>query len=209
MLMCYEHHKKTDNEEKYKVPDLQNMKADHEAKFTNIADKINDEITDKSEKDQAIECETLKSLDEVLGWEYAEEDLAEALKDAKWAFAAISSLPKSTRQLLNIIVERLEELPSRKRSWKGYRYSEDVLLFLLSEVTKIEEPKLQRHIELMQGYGLVSFWEQMWDFEARVSVRDFPEAMMSFADLREYCKRTGIPTEEFVVNLRFDLLDKI
>ena len=207
LLLCYEHHKKTDDEVKFPVGSLQQMKADHEAKFTNIADKIADEITDQSGVEVATNCETLATMSEVLNLGYEAEDLQCAISDMKWVFGQLISLPKRTRQLLSLIVSRLPEQRKPKRFWRDYRYGEHVLLFVLSEVSNIEEVKLQRHIELMEGYGLVSFWEHSWDFEARVTVRDFPEGFIAFADILEFSKRTGVSLNKIFVDLRFDVFD--
>jgi hypothetical protein len=40
VLMCYEHHVATNDVDKYKVSDLQKQKAEHEKKFTNIEDEL-------------------------------------------------------------------------------------------------------------------------------------------------------------------------
>jgi hypothetical protein len=40
VLMCYEHHVATNDVAKYKVIDLQRLKAEHEAKFMNIEDRL-------------------------------------------------------------------------------------------------------------------------------------------------------------------------
>lgn len=46
MLMCYDHHVVTNDEETYTVPVLKQMKADHEAKFTNPEVAMLKAITD-------------------------------------------------------------------------------------------------------------------------------------------------------------------
>src|SRR2546423_768764 len=52
MLMCYPHHVETNNVATYPVGRLQQMKADHEAKFTDIVQKMQYSIEDHTKKDK-------------------------------------------------------------------------------------------------------------------------------------------------------------
>lgn len=206
MLMCYEHHVKTNNVDEYSVERLKQLKKEHEDKFTDITEKISDGITNKSSSATASECSSIAKLNELLKYDYHDEDLELALADAKWLYQRISSLPYRTRQLLSIILSKLtqKKIPARH----GYRYYDSVSAFEVAETCYIEMTLLAEHVEVMWGYGIAAFWPREFDQPASISLRDTPNGYLEIADLRMFSELAGVPLDALVVELRFDLLDK-
>lgn len=65
MLLCYDHHQVTNNVAKYPVADLQKMKAEHEAKFTDPEAKMLQAIEDQTKAVVATPPKSLRKMDAV------------------------------------------------------------------------------------------------------------------------------------------------
>ena len=80
LLLCYEHHVATNNVQAYPVERLREMKALHEAKFSDVAEKMRVSIQDHTKKDKVRSPQTLHRFMTVVGWsQYEGEDLASLL----------------------------------------------------------------------------------------------------------------------------------
>jgi len=67
MLMCYPHHKETDDVGTYAVARLQEMKATHEAKFTNVIRKMQMSVKDQTERGRILPQRRCRELVRSLG----------------------------------------------------------------------------------------------------------------------------------------------
>lgn len=106
MLMCHEHHKVTDDMSVYTVKRLQEMKATHEAKFTNIVEKIRASIVDQTKLSEVAPAASLGRINEVLAWNNSPEELLETAKEVADFAARLRKLPLRTKELVTVIVER-------------------------------------------------------------------------------------------------------
>ena len=77
MLMCYEHHKVTDDVKNFPVPKLEKIKTDHETRFSSPDRAILQRLTDWTLADEPKQVKNLRHLDEALGWNTSDHDLRE------------------------------------------------------------------------------------------------------------------------------------
>ncbi|MFC9449164.1 hypothetical protein ACFTSE_23715 [Bacillus cereus] len=199
MLLCYEHHKATDNTEVYTVEKMQEMKAKHEAKFKNLFDDMNKRlITDITKNQEFTPPSSLASIKSVLKWTICEEDTQGAIED-------LTAIVNQT--LMKIIPEgrvvfctMLERLDGRF-----------VLLDEVQGVLNLSGNQMSKNIDELIKYGLIT--EPFQDhyitgcrgYVCEIKEMDPWDAIWS--DLKEYCSITGIKLEDLIVNLKFNLLD--
>jgi hypothetical protein len=94
MLMCYGHHVITNDVEQYSVSKLKDMKANHEAMFSDPAVAMVRVLEDETAKTESREARSLKRLNDVLAWDLDDDQLEESAK------------------LLNGLASRLKNLPN-------------------------------------------------------------------------------------------------
>ena len=208
MLMCYPHHVKTNNVDKYTVQILKKLKGDHEAKFTDIAGKIERSIQDKSAAKTLIASVSLKSINKTLEWGLDEAELKETLAEVAWASERLRMLPHRTRQMLAIIISRLERVDLRWASGQKWRYEHRIMADEISKACDIELEKVRTHVEIMEKYGIGALETDEWgDVLPRIRLNETPAEWFIWGDIREFCDRDKTPLHAIVEELRFDLLD--
>lgn len=105
MLMCYEHHKITDDVEQYSVERMREIKYLHEAKFSNIERLIGDEIVDLSKMDTPKYPDNIRRINIALQWNLSNDELLESKKGFNDLLDKLTKLTRETRQVLAIILQ--------------------------------------------------------------------------------------------------------
>ncbi|EOO11237.1 hypothetical protein EXW39_28970 (plasmid) [Bacillus mycoides] len=199
MLLCYEHHKTTDNTEVYTVKKMQEMKAKHEAKFKNLFDDMNKKlITDITKNQEFTPPSSLTSIKSVLKWTICEEDTQGTIE-------ALTDIVNQT--LIKIIPEgrvvfctMLERLDGRF-----------VLLDEIQGVLNLNNNQMGKNIDELKKYRLITEPFQDYfitDCSGHVcEIKEMDPWDKIWFDLKEYCSITGIKLEDLIVNLKFNLLD--
>ena len=206
MLMCYEHHRVTNDVVKYTVPILKGMKQVHEAKFTDIAAAMGKAIEDQAAKTVIKPAQSLSSISTTLNWGLDAEQLKIVIEDAVWAATQIRSLPIATRQLLTVIVSRMERITLQRGNLK-YRYNTNVLHHEISQACHLSDAELVSQVQILEKYGIASGHEEDDDVPAHIRMLNCPNEWDIWGDLREFSTLKRIPVEAFTEDLRFDLLD--
>lgn len=211
MLMCYKHHKKTDNVMKFPVDKLREMKNDHEAKFVNIEQKMLDRIrgvTDHTKILKASPPTSLAVISRKLKWQLSKRERlnrAAALADM---VRRLEKVPVPTRQLMQVIVERAE--------WDRY----DTPHALFNEVRDacgLSKLQFAGHLKTLVKYKLIS----EPDFDESYLPNLYPSSIWAedigevsdyggwyvWDDIRKFCDEHDIDLASFVVRLQFDQLD--
>jgi hypothetical protein len=207
MLMCYPHHKETDDAGTYPVARLQEMKATHEAKFTDVVRKMQMSVEDQTKKDRILPPKTMSKLNKALGWNVSQSELEETMKEAVQLAEALRKLPRDARQLLAVIVERVFHVYDPE---EGY-------VVPASEIERVTSLPLRDMRGLMQmliRYRFVFVDDPLHDDETGEYIdasmrlgRKGLEWRSFWEDLVKFCKMTKIPIEHFIVDLRFDAFD--
>lgn len=205
MLMCYKHHVKTNDVKSHPTPVMQQMKADHEAKFTDIIGKIEKAIIDKAAIRKGAGSCTLLSFNKVLDWEHGPEELKACLDDLDWTLERLRKLPERTRQLFSIAAARLARVAVAKKG--TYRYDMKVLADEVAEACDIEPQEVVKHLLIIDKYELGHLDNYDEDEPAFIKFRDAPSGWFVIGDIVEYCKKADIHLDAVLVELKFNLLD--
>lgn len=206
ILMCYPHHVKTHDVEKYSVATLKEMKARHEVRFTDVAQTIENAITDHGTKTVAGKAVTLKRWNDVMGWDGSPDILEHSVRGIGWTAHQLHQLPTLTRQLLTVIVGRLNKLCTRG---KNYDYERDVLVKEIAEATRLRVADVLDHVRIMEKYRIAEVQEREDENGLRLDIhmREYPDGGFFLGEFKEYCARTQLPLSALIEELRFDLLD--
>ncbi|HDR4448814.1 TPA: HNH endonuclease [Bacillus cereus] len=199
MLLCYEHHKTTDNTEIYTVEKMQEMKANHEGKFKNLFDDMNKRlITDITKKQEFCPPNSLTSINNVLKWGICEEDLQGTIEGL--TTIVNQSLQKIIPEGRIVFCTMLERLSGKY-----------ILLDEIQGVLNLTSYQMGKNIDELIKYGLITEPFQDYFFTGCrgpvCEVKEMDPWDKIWSNLKEYCNITGIKLEELIVNLKFDLLD--
>lgn len=195
MLMCYEHHQITNNVEKYPVERLKKIKATHEEKYTNVEDKIFKSITDKTKEVKALPHTNLIRINESLDWNLKGEELEEVTNHIKDFIDILVKIPENSRRVYTIMVER----------HTTSRMDHVVNPEELEEAAHLSSKEVQKHIRILERYGLTSSWYMNFDDVPEVRINNINDWDISI-QLFDFCKKEKIDPTKLFVQLNFSLL---
>ncbi|MEW4239327.1 hypothetical protein Q0N51_10115 [Priestia megaterium] len=191
LLLCHEHHKETDNVEKYTVDVLKNIKEEHENKFKNILNDISASALKDITKGQVIFYpSTLSSFNEELKWGNEEGEIQATLEIMKIEIAKLQKLTKKTRSVFCTMIER-----SKKNKF---------LVSEIQEVLGISDKEYFKQISFLTKDKLI--YEVEFDDDNYYCELNIPEGWEMWRDVKKYCKQRKIDLEDVIVDLRFDSL---
>lgn len=194
LLLCYEHHRVTNNVKEYPVKKLQKMKKQHESKFKNLLKDMNKSmIADITKKQEIILPKSLDSMNEILKWYHNENELQSAVDLMCSAIRVLTKITPETRAVFLVMLDRSEKgefVYNDVRTALEFSQDEmDMYLGLLIEKGLVTEPEnVGDHREWISKFGEVDGWN-MWE------------------NIKFYCETSNVNLYEVIYNLRFDLLD--
>lgn len=195
MLLCYDHHIETNDEVAFTVDRLQKIKADHEKKFSDVADKLSyGNVTDLTQLQEYEYCSSLKNINSVREWRNTEEMLSTVIPEFN---ALIDRLRKVTPETRNIFCMML----SRSQGEKS-----EIDLDEIQEVTGKSDKNMVHYVVLLQKYGMITKSEKN-EYNRPISYFEEYDGWDMWNEIKEYSDKTGISLEELIVNMRFSLLD--
>jgi hypothetical protein len=207
LLMCYRHHVETDDVNAYPVERLRQIKAEHEARYSEGMRHLIDSVVDWTETSEFTPPSTLRAFNAHFGWstsdaEEIEGNVAAAVEVAEQLRAL--SLP--ARETLALLVRRGRAV-SRNNLDVGYA----LLLQEIEDVTGMSPHEVLARVGQLSERNLARIELEDWQFDeftgpfaVAVGITDYP----SYSQIRSYCEANGIAIAEILVELRFDLLDE-
>jgi len=195
MLLCRNHHATTNDVNKYTVPVLSQMKIKHEEKFTDIAARMLETVIDYSNLKKVFAARSLNKINKVLEWNLSADELKESIKDLNKFVTVLQTLPKSTRQLLSIMVKRGKNIHSQQK-FKIY-------LPEIEKATSLDRSKLIEHLKILEQYNLA--WID-WD-EGEAILLNSQRGWPLYSDFNKFCIRENRDLAELIVDLDFSILD--
>lgn len=199
MLMCYEHHIVTNNVIEYPVPRLKKMKKDHEDKFSGIIQKMSNSIMDYGKAGNFTISKVCHKLSNVLGYNCTDEENVENSKVLNGLLNKLVEVPIETRFLLAIMVNR---------SFSDILGYCNVPLHEIELAICKDSSYILLQIDILKRRGLISEPDaDEYGCPFCLLYGDFETGWNYWNDIREFCKITGISTNEICVNLNFSLFD--
>ncbi len=207
MLMCYDHHIVTNNVAEYRVERLKHMKAEHEAKFTDIAGVIRGSIVDHTKMVKATYPSSLTRYCEVYGLskDRVSPSISELIERFNQFADQLSKLPINTRELLVILVERAEEY-GLSSSNQGMRVLPPEIEF----VTGLKRNQLKEHLDILKQHRLASIIiceDDGIEVEYIFLFHKNKSGVSEWLDIKDFCTQTDTPLAEIIENLQFHLFD--
>jgi DNA-binding transcriptional ArsR family regulator len=204
MLMCYPHHKITDDVSEYPVSRLRAMKQEHEAKFSDPARAMLAMLKDWTTHEQPTFAQTLKGMSEELGWDNKDEDLAGAVDELQAYIETFRNVPVASRKIMGLLVARKHRLsknmkPARRRNF-------EMLIDDAKEAFQLSPPEFGRQLDILRHHGLLHV-DRNFDNQEIFVFYGPSSGWPLWDDLAEFAEKRKIPMERFTVELRFDLLD--
>jgi len=197
MLMCYDHHRITDDVDEFPVERLKEIKKLHEQKFTDIAIKIQQSISDLTTFSEISYSKCCKKIDTVLKWRNSNIELMECSKEANIWAEKLKRLPIDTRKVFSIMINRSDD----------NAYKPKVVLHEIEQVTGLPASEMIKHYEMLERYGFLSGIDND-DYGNPISfINELDSGWPFWANLKQFTTETTVTLEELVVNLNFCLLD--
>lgn len=191
LIMCHEHHVKTDNVKVYSVERLKKMKERHEKIFGGISEKLYKSIKDPTKAQNFHYCRKLNGINSILGWDNTESELLETVPHFNALLDTLRELPPNTREVLCIMIERSTEL--------------EVIISLITEL--IGERDFKKHHTILQNYKLVSSVAENW---SGILICDIQEiyGWPILGDIKLFSQKTTFSLSQIINDLDFSVFDE-
>ncbi len=210
MLMCYAHHKETNDVVKFPADRLRHFKADHEQRFARPDRAMLENLQDWTKADEPSMPRSLIRLNTVLGWERPPEDLQECLGELHEYIERLRRTPIELRRFLGAVVQRIHTMRETRvvRETLG-AFGVKILVSDLKGAFKLSERAICDRANQLEGYGLGVIDEMDTELgpKAAVFIGDLRSGWKLWFDLIEFCEKAPESMNVFIDDLDFARLD--
>jgi len=210
MLMCYEHHKVTDDVKQYDVARLKQMKSDHEIRFSDPQRAIREKLVDWTELGTATTVTNLEKLGEELKWPSRDEHpYEEEIQELNEYIKAFRDVPIEFRRFLGAVARRTWKMRGTHVVKESMR-STSILISDIESALQLTGSDIAKFISVMESYNLMSLDEIDTSFrpEPAIMVHGLRCGWNHWPSLMEFCETSTISDTVFVEDLDFARLDK-
>lgn len=209
LLLCYEHHQVTNDVLQFPVAKMREIKADHEARFTNPHRAIVSTLKDWTADQSATLPKTLHLMFAKLGWDDADELREPLIRKLELLIKKLERTPEEVRAFICALLHRAERM---RDSAVIRTLNSGTLAVLASDVEsalKLNPDILRKLGEQLDAYDLggidqVTFGEyDQW----AVCLNGLKGGEPFWSDLVDFCAKAAVPVEAIVNDLDFARLD--
>ncbi|MFN4042266.1 MAG: hypothetical protein ACK4I0_11445 [Brevundimonas sp.] len=208
ILLCRGHHTQVDSKQRrkdYPVEVLTKIKREHEAKFKGLADALthsfNTGYADSTDKLKPTDAKTYARLATILPEAALKgEDAARRKKQISAYVAKMKVVPDAERLFMLAIIKRALKL------------GKDEMVVHVDDVKSalsVGHSRIKTMGDALSRYGVGDvdlYGTGRGTDEHHVGIRD-PSDYLTWAEIAEFCDNTGVPLDDFVLRLKFGLLD--
>jgi hypothetical protein len=198
LLMCHRHHKETDDEAKFPVSKMQEIKSNHERKFSHIVDDLIAEVFDRSQVHQFKAFTNLNRLFEVSDMDERDRPTMELALTKIGEI--LQSLPPQTRKIFSLFVSRCTG------------HDPGVGVFEFAQIVSLPESETMQHMSLLDKAGLLYDDENSEDSDRRwvlAGPNTAPDSdWPACAVLPDFCEKSSTDLDLLLVDLDFSVLQK-
>lgn len=207
MLMCYPHHKITDNVEEYPVARMRQIKADHEARFSDPQRAILATLRDWTAAEGLRMPRTLKRMNEVLDWGFDASMLSGAAASLAKYLEKFAKAPIDARRFIGQVALRAY----RTRDLSTTEHSEQSVRIACQDVEaafRLERRTIGEFATALEMYKLGTL-DEMYLGERAVPalVLYGIDGWNLWADLARFTEDAHVPIETLTERLDFTTLD--
>lgn len=208
MLMCYDHHQKTNDVAVYTVAKLKQMKADHEKRFSHPDRAILEKLTDWTEADEPAHAINLIRLDKAVGWGHSAHELTEAAAELKDYVERLRDMPVDLRRFMGAVAKRAVKIEGTnvvRTSLGGFK----ILTSDIKGAFRLGERAIGERANELDAYGFGDLDTIDTDLgpKAAVRIRNLKSGWPLWLDLVRFCEVESEPMEAFTDDLDFARLD--
>lgn len=208
VLMCSGHHAQIDSkqyEKEYDLEKVRRIKRDHEARFKGIGDSLRQSFrsaySDATDRLNPTGSGLCKRLEQILPDCVVDEDDAKTRSMQLGEYAErMRKVPEQERDFMLAVIRRAAKLDGVNSILV---HVDDVKNALSVPVTRMKSlgKAMERH-----GVGDIDYYSTNGEDEPHVFVRD-PSEYVTWFDIVQFCDKSGEALEDFVIRLKFGLLD--
>ncbi|NTE37645.1 hypothetical protein [Agrobacterium tumefaciens] len=208
VLMCYEHHQKTNDVEMFPVEKLRQLKADHENRFSRPDRAILETLKDSTDRDVTPEVSNLHRMNEALGWRMSDDELKPMIQDLNLYLTKFQNVPHEVRHFVGAISRRALKMngtPVVRMSDHGF----NVLMSDLSQALNLGEKTLKEKASEIESYelGWIAELDEDTNSKYALAIANIDEWPF-WLDLVDYCEKANEPLDAFTLDLDFGRLDR-
>lgn len=208
VLMCYEHHQKTNNVEMFPVEKLRQMKADHEKRFSRPDRAILETLKDSTDRDVTPEVSNLHRMNEALGWRMTDDELKPMIQDLNLYLTKFQNVPHEVRHFVGATAKRAAKMRDTN-VMRMSDYAFNVLMSDLKQALNLSDNALKEKAAEIESYGLGWVAELDEDTKSKYAVAIANvEEWPFWLDLIEFCEIAHEPVDAFTIDLDFGRLDR-
>jgi hypothetical protein len=193
MLMCYPHHVKTDDVTEFTADKLKKMKADHERLFEAPEKALGEKFVDQTTFYEPEEATTLDRYYKHVGHRPEPTQLSEEMEGFQNLLNSLRHCPIKVRNFLCTVVKRMVDTDDTAPLAEDMR-----------EALNLGLGKYKTLVGMAEKYGLLHFGEgfghNVWNLELGHDPY--------LASIAYFCRDEHIDVSTFLIDLRFDQLDK-
>lgn len=205
MVMCYAHHKATDDEVAYPVARLQQIKREHERRFGGLISGLRARVADKTSATVIRPPQNLGRYNAAMRPPLPDDEVERLRRTIAEALERLASLPPDARSILAVLCER-----GQTSTQHPDRISMPV--DTLRQLLDIEAAELGKVLETLTyfGYAYVddapteTYFNGPW-VHLETPWRDYPETFLLEVDYAH--RELGIPIQTLLVDLNWQVLD--
>ena len=208
IIMCYTHHRITNNVDDYPVDRLRRIKHEHEQRFSHPDRAILDHLVDWTTTDRPTEPRNLRRMNEALKWELTEADLESAVTELNKFIQTLSLVPIDVRVFVSAVAKRMHRVQGT-RSVRDELFGTNLLLSDFQSSYRISDSAIRKNLTQMDAYGIGGMDEIDMDFgpEPAIRLRTLKSGWRIWTDFVQFSVVTNAPLEHFVEDLDFSALD--
>ena len=205
VLMCYEHHKVTNDESTYTTQRLADIKRDHERHFSAAHLAILQRLTDWTTTNEPQFVRNLGRINQVLDFGLSDDDLLESVREVNDHIETLRNIPIEVRTFIGAIANRLHLM----RDSNAVQNHTELLASDFRDAHGVADSTLSEILAQLRAYGVggyVEFHSDLGVFDG-IRINDLPSGWPIWVDIAAFCKKTATPIETFVESLDFSPLD--
>lgn len=198
MLMCYKHHKVTDNISEYSLERLQQIKKSHESKFEDIVEKLHKSVEDHTSKQISFYPKSLSKINTVLNWGNNPNELKDMITEVNEWIDKLKKLTPDNRKVFIIMLQRV--MGNTKKV---------IPLNEIQSVTNLGAKNFHEHYSILHRYGFIGIAEEDEDYNYSYvcDLNEWNSGWPFWEDLIVYVAKTSYSFDEIILYLNFSLLD--
>lgn len=209
ILMCYGHHVATNDIFQYPVYKLQEIKRQHEQRFSDPSQIMLCSLTDSTLETSPVLPRNLGKLFRSMNWGMSPTETQETFEEAIEHIQKFVRVPLETRHFLGQFAFRLNYLKNTSQAWKdGIAYFMPVRD--VENTFRLDETQIKSIFSQMMSYNLGNIEEVSFDGvypPYGAFLYPFSSDWNFWLDVSECCRNNSIDITAICDALNFGLLD--